>query len=184
LNTLSLNEKLINFNSKNRRNDAFYVKFYGIPENFSNVLGKQVKNFVRPNIDMETSITAHRGARYKDSQKITLAPVTVAFNDDEESLVSMFLYIQLFRQMNKYPDKFGKLGFGRDYKFDVEMVLYNANREVTEKFTLIDCFIQNINHSDPNLSDSSETEIAVTLEYDNIDVWLFDEYIRLKDNVG
>lgn len=177
---LTLEEKLVNFNSKNRRNDAFYVKFYGIPENFSNVLGKQVKNIVRPNIDMVTTNISKRGATYKDSQKITLAPVTLTFNDDEESIVSMFTYVQLFRQMNRYPDKFGIMDMGRDYKFDIEVILYNSNNEETEKFKLVGCFIQNINHSDPNLSDSSETEISVTVDYDNIDYWLFDQYVSIR----
>jgi hypothetical protein len=177
---LTLEEKLVNFNNKNRRNDAFYAKFYGIPENFSNVLGKQTKNFIRPNIDVVTTQLSRRSATYKDAQKITLAPVTITFRDDEESIVSTFVYVQMFRQMNRYPDKFGVMDMGRDYKFDVELILYNSKQEETEKFMLKGCFIQNVNHSDPNISDSAETEISITLEYDNVDYWLFDQYVSIR----
>lgn len=176
---LSMEERLAHFSNKNRRNDNFYVKFFGLPENISNVLGKQVKNLTRPNIDVQTGQISRRSATFKDHQKISLTPVVISFFDDEDSIVSTFMYVQLFRQMNKYPDKFGTMDLGREYKFDVLVQLMNASGEITEEFTLRECFIQNINHSDPNISDDTDTEISITLEYDNVDYKLFDEWVKL-----
>lgn len=177
---LSMEERLIHFNNKNRRNDAFYVTFLGVPENISNVLGKQVKNLTRPNIDVQTGQLSRRSATFKDHQRISLTPVVITFFDDENSITSTFMYVQMFRQMNRYPDKMGTMDLGRDYKFDIRVQLHNSKDQVTEEFIMRGCFIQNINHSDPNVSDDSETEISVTFEYDNVDYKLFDEWVSIR----
>jgi hypothetical protein len=90
------------------------------------------------------------------------------------------MYLQLFRQQNKYSDKFGELGIERDYRFDVKIEQYNARDQLTESYVIKDCFLQAIDHSDPNMTDQQESEIIVTLEYDNLDILIFDEYVSMN----
>lgn len=177
---LSLQDRLSNMTNHNRKNDNFYISFYGLPENISNVLGRQVKSVTRPTFEMQSVDVRHRAAVYKDKQNMIFTPVSIAFYDDDASVTGTFLYMQLFRQQNKYLDKFGKMDLDRNYRFDVKVETYNAHNQVTEGFILKDCFLQSINHSDPVIADSSDCEIVVMLEFDNIDILVFDEYLSLK----
>ncbi len=182
--SLTLQEKILNGNQTNRRIDNFHVTFFGIPENVSNIMGRQVKSLTRPTIDVQTAQRRHRSHTFKDTANMILAPVTLSFFDDEESITSMFLYAQLFRQLNKHSDKYGKWGIDRQYKFDVKVECFNSRNKVTEAFIMRDCFIQNIDHSDPVYSNSDECEISITLEYNDLDVMVFDEYISMLGEVS
>ena len=179
INWANLYEKLINSNEQNRKNDSILVTFFGLPENMGNILGRQVKSVTRPTFEVQTAEVRRRGATYKDKQNITTTPITVAFYDDENSITANVIYAQFFRQINKHTDKFGNTGIDRDYRFDMKVELYNAERNVTDAFIVKDCFIQSINHSDPDMADSSDTEIVIMLEFDNIDIKLFDEFLSL-----
>lgn len=177
--TLTVQEKIVNSNNKNRKVDNFYTSFFGIPENISNVLGKQVKSISRPTFEIMTSNRRHRSRTHKNPTNVTMTPVTIAFHDDEEAITSMFLYAQLFRQIGKHVDKFGETGTSGNYKFDIKVECFNANNKVTEGFIIRDCFIQNISHSDPILASEEDCEINVTIEFDDIDILVFDTYINM-----
>lgn len=173
----SLEQRIENMSEKNRRIDNFHTTFLGIPENIANILGRQVKSFTRPTFDYLTVDQMHRGNVYKDKQKLTFTPASIAFYDDEQSITATFLYMQLYRQQNKHTDKFGKFGMDRDYRFDIKLETFNAVGQVTEGIIMRGCFIQNINHSDPVIMSSEDCEIMVSFECDNIDILLFDEYV-------
>lgn len=179
-NYLTLEQRLENMGEKNRRIDSFRTEFIGLPENIANILGRQVKSFTRPTFDILTVDQMHRGNIYKDKQKLTFTPASIAFYDDEASITSMFLYMQLFRQQNKHTDLYGRFGIDRDYRFNIKLETFNAAGHVTEGFILHDCFIQNINHSDPVIAQAEDCEIMISVECDNIDILLFDEYINLR----
>ena len=180
INWADLEKKLVNFTDKNKRNDSILVTFFGLPENMANILGRQVKSVTRPTFEVQTYDTRFRGNTYKDKENITMTPISVAFYDDENSITTNILYMQLFRQLNKYPDKFGIEGKDRNYRFDMKVELFNAEREVTDAFIVKSCFIQSINHSDPDMADSADTEIVVMIEFDNVDIKVIDEFLSLK----
>lgn len=175
----SLQQRLENLTNKSRRNDSFQVTFFGLPENIANILGRQVKSVSRPTFEYMTTDLRHRGNVYKDKQNLTFTPVTISMYDDEAAITSTFVYMQMFRQQNKYQDKYGKWDMERDYFFDVKVETFNAKGEATEGFVLKQCFIQNVNHSDPVISDSTECEVVISIEFNNIDVLVFDEYLSL-----
>lgn len=176
---LTMTERLLNMNEKARRNDDMYVTFLGLPENVANFLGRQVKNVTRPTFEYMTTDLRFRGATYKDKQNLTFQPITISFYDDESALTSTFLYMQLYRQQNKHPDKYGHMGFGRDYKFDIKVEMFDSMKNITESFIIKRAFLQSLNHSDPSVDDDSSADISVTFEYDNIDILLFDEYVEM-----
>jgi len=174
------NVKFQNLGSKIKRVDRFYVTFYDLPENISNVLGRQVTIITRPDISFGVFKISHRRNTYNDFGKVELQPINITFKDDEESVVSMFLYAQIMRQQSKHVDIFNRIGKDMQYKFGIKVDFLNVKDEVVESYDLKDCFITNIAHSEPTTGDDDIADISVTVEYDNINIKVFDEYLALS----
>lgn len=174
--------------SRSKTSDKFYVKFPGLPENFSNILGRQVRTFNRPNITFEETEVRKRGFQYKEKGAVRFNPITVIFWDDEGSLVSSILYAQTMRQLNRYVDCFGRepdsAPDDRDFRFDVQIDLLTANDEVIESFILRKCFITEISHDPLQIDDDGEITISVNFAYDNISCKIFDDYIDFLEERG
>jgi hypothetical protein len=168
-----------NLGTKSKRIDRFYVTFYNLPENISNVLGRQVSIITRPDISFDVIKISHRRNTYNDFGKVELQPINITFKDDEQSIVSMFLYAQIMRQQSKHVDVFGKIEKGMQYKFGIKVDFLDAMDKVTESYDLQDCFITNITHSEPTTGDDDLADISVTVEFDNINIKVFDQYITL-----
>ena len=159
------------------------IVFHNMPENISNLLGRQIRSFNRPVISFTSTEMAHRRNTFKDKGKLNLEQITLSFFDDENGLVSALLYSQVFRQINKHTDVFGK-GMGRDdlnreYKFGIEVQYFTSTGEEAEAFLLTGCFISNMSHTDSDMTDSSETEILVTIEYDNLAIKAFEDFVEV-----
>lgn len=168
-----------NMSTKIKRVDRFYVTFYNIPENISNVLGRQVSVITRPDIDFDVIKTGFRKNTYNDIGKITLSPITITFKDDEQSITSMFLYAQIMRQLHKQVDIFGEVGKNQQTRFGMKIDFLDATDNVTESYDLLDCMITNIAHSEPTIGDDDIMDITVNVEYDNINIKIFDQYLKL-----
>lgn len=175
----------INRNNKSRKADDFYVTFMKLPENVSNILGRQTKRISRPNLTFETSIINRRHNAYNEMNQVRFEPVTLSFFDDENGLLSQTLYIQLFRQLNRGEDITGRWDvLDRDYKFDVKMEMFNSVGDVVEGYVLRDCFISSMDHNDAETTDEDTlSEINVTLTYNNIDFFIVDKYVKLKEGI-
>lgn len=178
-----VNERLTSLNNKNNRCDNFDVIFLGLPENLSNFLGRQIKTIDRPEFTFQPTETSFRRNTYKDKGRLTFQPITAIFHDDENAVTSALLYTQLFRQINKHSDLLGEdagtKDMTRDYKFGIEMRFYNSSQEESEAVLLTGCFLASINHIQPDRTDDSETELTVVIEFDNVSVKLFDEFVRV-----
>ncbi len=168
-----------NLSSKIKRVDRFYATFYNIPENISNVLGRQVTIITRPDISFDVIKTNFRKNTYNDFGRLDLQPISVTFKDDEQSITSMFLYAQVMRQLNKQVDIFGETGKNMQHKFGMKVDFLDANDQVVESYDLSDCIITNISHSEPTTGDDDNADITVSIEYDNINIKVFDEYLKL-----
>jgi hypothetical protein len=176
------------FNTQSTRSklfDRFYIKFPGLPENFSNVLGRQVRTFNRPNITFEETEIKKRGYQYKEKGYVRFNPITVVFWDDEGSMVSSILYAQVMRQLNKHVDIFGREPDSdpdnRDYRFDIQYDILTADDKVIESFVLRNCFLTEINHDPLTIDDDGEVTITAIFAYDNISCKIFDEYVDFLD---
>tara|TARA_B100000700_G_C14517231_1_gene611434 strand:+ start:126 stop:470 length:345 start_codon:yes stop_codon:yes gene_type:complete len=102
----------------------------------------------------------------------------MVFYDDENSVVSMFLYAQMFRQKHMLSDAVGRQGNDRsfDFRFSVKIEILNPVGEVVESFKMMDCVINEIEHSVPVVADDEENEITATVEYDDVDFDVFERY--------
>lgn len=172
---------VLNRSNKNRIVDNFYVSYLKLPDNISNLLGRQTLRLDRPTINFETSQIRTRGSQYTDKSQVRFSPVNITLYDDESAITSQFLYTQIFRQMNKMEDLYGKWDdLHRDYRFDLKVEVFDSADKMMEGFVLRDCFISNINHSQLDISSDTNAIIDIVLEYDNIDIFIVDEYHSLK----
>ena len=64
----------------------------------------------------------------------------IVFKDDEESVTSMFLYAQIFRQLNKHSDVFGQNDAGKErtFTFGIKVQFFNSLQEPVEEYILKD----------------------------------------------
>jgi len=173
------NVQFKNLSTKSKRNDRFYVTFLDIPENISNILGRQVTVITRPDISFSSFKTAHRRNTYSDIGKIELQPINITFKDDEQSITSMFLYAQVMRQLHANADILGRVGKSMNRKFGIRVDFMDAMDSITESYILGGCFITNIAHSEPTTGDDDNADISTTIEFDALDVKVFDQYISL-----
>lgn len=181
-----MSEPLFTFNANRKRLDNFYVTFYSIPENITNILGRQVQSVTRPNVSFDRFTTKHRRNTYSNSGQIMFDPIAIVFKDDEESVTSMFLYAQIFRQLNKHSDIFGQNDAGKErtFTFGIKVQFFNSLQEPVEEYILKDCFIESIEHTDPLISEDTENEITVSIAYDNIEVKVFDRYLSMTQQLN
>lgn len=181
----TIEERFLNLNNKTKRADNFIVEFLGLPENISNILGRQVKNIVRPTISFNPAETRFRGARYQDKGNVEFQPTTISFFDDEGAITSTLLYAQVFRQLNKFKDVNGLFPDTnpkeRQFKFSIRVKLYDSQDSIVEEYVMKNCFITEISHFDPEMTDDTETILNVTIAFDNVGVKIFDEYVTFLE---
>lgn len=171
---------------KTRISDNFYTKFMKLSENTSNVLGRQVKSISRPDVSFEVNDTKMRGYAYSDKGFVRFTPVTIEFFDDENSVVSSLLYAQVFRQLNKHTDLMNVLPENiiprdRDYKFDIDVQLFNSLDSETERYILKNCFISRISHLQPEMTTDEQTIITVEVSFQNIEYKIMDSFIAMLE---
>lgn len=176
---LTFEERTVNNNEASKRNDNFSAKFYGIPENYAAVLTRQVRAIGRPTISMDSVDLSRRKGTYVDKGRLHFGDIEVTFFDDDNSITSTIMYVQMMRQQNKYSDKFGTYGFDRDYRFDVEVNVKSITGQTVETYTLKRCFIKQIAHSGLEYGVKSEAAITVTLAVDNVEFKIFDDFLEM-----
>ena len=164
----------------NRKLDNFYAKFFKIPENASNQLGRQLKEISRPDITFNTSEYRHRGNKFKDKQNTEFEEITCQFFDDEEGFTNAIILLQAFRQRNKHTDAYGNYNNPdtRDYRFDIEIEYMNEKGDITEKWLYQSCFISNISYGENATDDDGDNVINVTIQLDNVRMFFKEDYVR------
>lgn len=147
----------------------FYVSFFKMPENESNILGRQIKSIERPNLTFQQYQIEYKGVKQYGNGRIDFAPISVTFEDDENSLATRALYYQLYRQSGQKAPSF------ENSEFEMSVKAYNASQEVVEEFKLKNCFISTINHSENVYSDSTGNIISISVVFDTVE-YTFPDY--------
>lgn len=166
--------------------DNFYCKFFKLPENVANVMGRQVKTITRPEISFDLDPVSFKNFTYAHPGRLTFGSVLVEFFDDENSILSSLLYVQVMRQLNRYKDLMNVAPemidpAERDYRFDLQVDLYNSNREVTESFILKKCYISSLSHQQPEIVDDGITTITAELTFHNVEYKVVDSYVSMLE---
>ena len=172
---------IVSHNSDNTRNDEFYVKFFRLPENISNLLGSSVKSIVPPSIEFETVQTRYRKNTYNDIQKPIFRPITIVFRNDVGGIVSMFMHTQIMRQLKIHKNVLnGIYGDDKYYKFDIEVDIVGTDNIISESMILSDCTIVEFERTAMTYGDETDGEFTVLIQFDNIDFKVYDQYLTIE----
>lgn len=158
-------QKEHNRNIAPKKINKFYVKFFGMEENISNILGRQVRSLERPTLTFSVAENRHKMHVRSDVSEIEFDPITIDFNDDLNSLANKALYTQIYKQSTQQAE---------NYLFEVKVEVFSVDSDVAESFTLKNCFIQNIAHSQQIYTDSTNNIITATIGFATVDYDILD----------
>lgn len=175
--------RFINQSRNERKANRFYVKFPDLPENVSNFLGSQIINITRPRYAAGTFQTARRNNKYQNLASWELQPVNVTFSEDANGFVELLLTNQILRQVNQLPDINGQTNAGNDadFKFDMEVELYDENQKVTSKYILKDCFIAEF-EPEPLTTAGKDNDLTIdcVIYYDAVKLKIYEQWVELS----
>jgi len=140
--------------------EKFYVSFFDMSENISNILGREVMSLERPNLTFNEFSIHNKGKRWTNGARIEYQPLTIIFFDDDKSLVNNALTEQLRKQSYELDSD--------NFKFSISTKIFTYNSNVAEKFTLNDCHIQAITQTESTYLDSTISTISVTITYNKL----------------
>jgi len=157
----------INRSLEPKRVDQFYVKFFKLEDNTANILGRQVRSVGRPSFSLREFDLPHKGKPRMEHGFLEFSETSVEFWDDDQSLTTKALYEQVYRQL-------GTGGYKRsesfqNARFELEVDIFDASGKQVENFRLLNCFINNISHSQQVYSNATEQNIiTVSVKYDDV----------------
>ena len=163
-NTQHFNRSLVN-----KKIDRFYVSFYKLPENISNILGRQVESFERPSPTFSPNDIRYKGVDQKSVATMEFQELSIIFKDDNSSFVNTAIYTQLYRQTGQIP-----VPSFDDAKFDINVKCFDGQNNINEEFTIINCFIMSVSHNENIYSDATDNKVTVTIGFDTVDYKLVD----------
>ena len=143
--------------------EKFYVSFYQMPENISNILGREVMSISRPNLTFTEYEIRNKGIKQAGETVIDYTTVDIIFYDDMNSLVNHALYEQVLRQTHQSTQ------VHTTSRFDVGVKIYAADGKVVEEFRLKNCYINSITHSEQIYADSTNNNITVSVTFNDLD---------------
>ena len=143
--------------------DKFYVSFYMMPDNISNILGREVMSVSRPNITFNEFEVRNKGKKIVGNAFIEYQPIDVVFYDDMNSLITRAIYEQIKRQTGVSTPSFS------DARFEMKVKLYSPEDKIVEEFTIKDCHINSINHSEQVVNDSTNNMITMSISFNDLD---------------
>jgi len=153
----------VNRSLHTKSSEKFYVTFFKLPENISNILGREVQMSTRPNVSFNESEIFNKSKKWSQKERVDYQPIDVTFIDDMESLINHALYSQIKRQTYVTPTTNG------EYMFEMLIKIYSANSEIVETILLKHCRIQSINHSEQIYTDSTNNITTVTIAFNELD---------------
>lgn len=136
----------------------------------SQPLSLQAVTLTRPVLSFEEVQLDRYNARAYVAGKYTFEPMTITFEDDVSSTATQVLQEQIQNQqflIGAEGQWLAASGEGSLYKFVTYLDLLDGNEQVTEKWTVEGCFIQNIDYMDLDYAASEAVQITVTLRYDH-----------------
>jgi len=146
-----------------KSSEKFYVSFYKLPENISNILGRDVQAASRPIYSFNEYSIYNKGVKVTGSSVIEYQPIDLTFLDDTNSLVNYALYEQIKRQTKVSPQAFN------DSLFEMTIKVFSADSVLTEIITIRYCRIQTINHSEQIYADSTNNITTVSIAFNEVD---------------
>lgn len=146
-----------------KTSEKFYLSFFKMPENISNILGRDAQVSTRPVFTFNEYELRGKGIKNAGHGRIDYQPIDVSFTDDSCSLVNYALYEQIKRQSGT-----SELSYATSL-FEMIITIYSAEKVIVETILLKYCRIQNISHSEQIYSDSTNNIITTTIAFNECD---------------
>ena len=133
-------------------------------------LTKQVMEAERPSPEFEDITLDVYNSKIKLAGKASWGDITIKVRDDALGSVSKLVGEQVQKQMDFYEQ--ASAASGIDYKFTTRIEILDGGNGayqpvVLETFELYGCFLQKVDYSGVNYSESEPLDIGLTVRYDN-----------------
>jgi len=136
----------------------------------SQPLSMQAVTVTRPVLNFDEVQLDRYNSRAWVAGKHTFEPMTLTFEDDVTGSASKVLQEQLQKQQwltGAEGPWLAASGEGSLYKFVTYLDLLDGNEQVTEKWTVEGCWLQNIDYTDLDYAASEAVQITTTVRYDH-----------------
>lgn len=147
-------------------------RLIGGAEQLSREITRQAINITRPNLSFE-EVTIHRynSVAYV-AGKHTWDAITLTVEDDITGLASSAVQAQLETQQRligaDLPGEWlNAASTGSDYKFGTILQMLDGNEGIVEQWKVEGCFLQAVDFTDLDYSDSTAVTINMTIRYDH-----------------
>lgn len=136
----------------------------------SQPLSMQAVTVTRPVISFDEVQLDRYVSRAFIAGKYTFEPITLSFEDDVSGTASRVIQEQLQKQQwltGAEGQWMAAAGEGSLYKFVTYLDLLDGNDQVTEKWTVEGCWLQQVDYTDLDMAASDAVLITTTLRYDH-----------------
>ena len=136
----------------------------------SQPLSMQAITVTRPVLSFEEVQLDRYVSRAWIAGKYTFEPMTITFEDDVTGTASRVLQAQLQKQqwlIGAEGQWLAAAGEGSLYKFVTYLDLLDGNEQVTEKWTVEGCWLQNVDYTDLDYAAGDAVTISTTIRYDH-----------------
>ncbi len=136
----------------------------------SQPLSMQAVTVTRPVISFEEVQLDRYVSRAWIAGKYTFEPMTLSFEDDVSGTAAAVIQEQLQKQQwltGAEGQWMAATGEGSLYKFVTYLDLLDGNDQVTEKWTVEGCWLQQVDYTDLDMASSDAVLITTTLRYDH-----------------
>ena len=136
----------------------------------SQPLSMQAVTVTRPVISFEEVQLDRYVSRAWIAGKYTFEPITLSFEDDVSGTAARVVQEQLQKQQwltGAEGQWLAAAGEGSLYKFVTYLDLLDGNDQVTEKWTVEGCWLQQVDYTDLDAASSDAVLITTTLRYDH-----------------
>lgn len=124
----------------------------------------------RPKLSFEEVQLDRYNSRAWVAGKHTFEPINITFEDDVTGTASQVLQEQLQSQQWLIGAEGPFLGRGQEgalYKFVTYLEQLDGREQVVERWTCEGCWIQNVDYTDLDYSDSTAVQVTTTIRFDH-----------------
>jgi len=136
----------------------------------SQPLSMQAVTVTRPVISFEEIQLDRYVSRAFIAGKYTFEPMTLSFEDDVTGSASQVIQTQLQKQqwlIGAEGQWMAATGEGSLYKFVTYLDMLDGNDQVTEKWTVEGCWLQQVDYTDMDMASGDAVLITTTIRYDH-----------------
>jgi len=161
--------ELLNRSMNVMKEGDFYVSFLNLPNNLSNVLGRQVISVDPPSLSVQVvEKPSRQKTTYPSQGRFDVGDLTIEFRPDSFGIVMDVLFRQFLYQNGMIDIEDDKSAIGKT--FDVQLEFLTPTNVQNQIITYRKCFLNDIAMPSLTTGGNQETSMSVTFSVENIDI--------------